>query len=259
MAFSIKTEQVCCAQCGISLGEQEIGYLNGERIVKDLACNECVAKWEENERRQKNNEMRRIRIGGFQKLLKTHRCEQMEHCDPEKLPCGQKSLTAVQNHDLSKGLVIHGKTGMGKTRLLWQLAKRIYIDELQGMRYVRDSSLGRMIERSYADGQGHHDQLIDELSSVPYLLIDDLGKAKLTARVESDLFDILDARYSAGKPFIITTQFTGYHDGMDEAKASLESRFSTWETGEAVVRRIRETCRTLALVNDNESQQKELL
>jgi len=66
---------------------------------------------------------------------------------------------------------------------------------------------------------------------VPLLAFDDLGKERLTARMESDLFGIIDERTQNLKTTIITTNYNGQ---------SLLERFGNQETGQAFIRRIRE-------------------
>ncbi|NBR91550.1 MAG: ATP-binding protein [Rhodobacteraceae bacterium] len=72
---------------------------------------------------------------------------------------------------------------------------------------------------------------MDFFCSVPLLAFDDLGKERLTQRLESDLFAIIDERTSNLRPTIITTNYNG---------TTLLERFNNKETGEALLRRIRE-------------------
>lgn len=227
-----KVATTCCSRCDVEIEYEPVTF-HGLTLAPNI-CDACSEKVEKEHHEERVAEYRKERANAFNSLCP----EPMRTIDPDKLPCGPEKLEKCVNHDLTRGLVIHGVTGMGKTRLMWQLAKRIYVTEMKGMKVLRDSSFGRMIERSYAEGMGKHDQLVERLSRVAFLLIDDLGKAKLTDRVESDLFDIIDSRYAAGLPCIFTTQFVA---------DTLAERFSTFETGEAVVRRIRETCASLSL------------
>ena len=230
-----------CVRCGCDI-EYEPVVFGDLTFPPPNICDACEPIIEKEHAEERLAEYRREREKEFRGLCP----EPMRTINPDKLPCGAEKLEQCVNHDLDMGLVIHGVTGMGKTRLMWQLAKRVFVSEMKSVRVLRSSSFGRMIERSYAEGMGKHDELIERLSRVSFLFIDDLGKAKLTERVETDLFDIIDARYAAEKPCIFTTQFVG---------ESLAERFSTIETGEAVVRRIRETCKSLSLTKPEDPQQ----
>lgn len=222
-----------CKICGCDIHYEPVRF-GALTLPAPNICDACEPIIEEKHAKERMEARRKERAKDFRGLCP----ESMQTIDASRLKCGPEKLEAVVRHDIAQGLVIHGETGMGKTRLMWQLVKRIYVTEMRGVKVLRDSAFGRLIERSYAEGMGKHDELIERLSKVSFLFIDDLGKAKLTERVETDLFDIIDARYAADKPCIFTSQFVG---------SSLEQRFSTIETGEAVVRRIRETCKSLAL------------
>jgi DNA replication protein DnaC len=63
------------------------------------------------------------------------------------------------------------------------------------------------------------------------LVIDDLGKERLTQRMESDLFAIIDERTSNKRSTIITTNYNG---------SGLSDRFSNGETGSAIIRRLKD-------------------
>ena len=64
---------------------------------------------------------------------------------------------------------------------------------------------------------------------------DDFGKARLTERVECELFGIIEARMAAGLPNIITTNFVG---------GSLAGNLRP-DIGSGLVRRLRECCEAI--------------
>jgi DNA replication protein DnaC len=92
------------------------------------------------------------------------------------------------------------------------------------------------IEKGFDDHK--HGQVLDYFCNVPLLAFDDLGKERLTARMESDLFAIIDERTSNLRPTIITTNYNG---------TTLLDRFNNKETGEAILRRLREYYQVIAI------------
>ena len=67
----------------------------------------------------------------------------------------------------------------------------------------------------------------------PIVFFDDIDKMKLTERVETELFGLIEKRISHCLPVIVTTQLQGQQ---------LAGKFSDSARGEAIVRRLREFC-----------------
>ena len=80
------------------------------------------------------------------------------------------------------------------------------------------------------DGRARH-PVSDEAVAVPLLVLDDLGKEKMTQRLETVLFAIIDERTANNKVTIITTNYTSQ---------GLQDRFSNAETGPAFIRRLKD-------------------
>lgn len=66
-----------------------------------------------------------------------------------------------------------------------------------------------------------------------FLILDDFGKERLTSRMASDLFAVIDERSTARRPTIISTNFNG---------SALLERFENRdkETGIALIRRLKD-------------------
>jgi hypothetical protein len=127
-------------------------------------------------------------------------------------------------------LLLHGTTGTGKTRAAWLIFNRIWADNFPDKAvWLPMRKLEMAIEKGFDEHK--HGKVLDYFCTVPLLAFDDLGKERLTARMESDLFAIIDERTSNLRPTIITTNYNG---------TTLLDRFNNKETGEALLRRIRE-------------------
>lgn len=128
------------------------------------------------------------------------------------------------------GLLLHGTTGGGKTRAAWFVFNRIWLrDYPKQAEFMQMRKVDKAIEKGFDERS--HGSVLEYLIEVPLLALDDLGKEKLTARVEADLFAIIDERTSNRRTTIITTNYNG---------AGLEARFTNAETGPAFVRRLKE-------------------
>lgn len=131
----------------------------------------------------------------------------------------------------AEGIFITGPVGTGKTHLVSCLANHLINREIRVLFGNVLDLLGR-IRKSYDhDSQEDEWRILDELTTVPLLIIDDLGKEKVTAWVEQNLYHIVDARYRENKPLVITSNY-----GLSE----LESRYE--EVGPALASRISEMC-----------------
>jgi DNA replication protein DnaC len=128
------------------------------------------------------------------------------------------------------GLILHGETGTCKSRTAWLLFNKMWLANYpKKAMFLQMRKFERIIENSFEDRD--HGNSIDSLIKLPLLVLDDLGKERLTVRMETDLFSIIDERTSNLMPTIITTNYTG---------STLCDRFNNKETGTAFVRRLRD-------------------
>ena len=134
------------------------------------------------------------------------------------------------------GLLLHGTTGVGKTRGIWEVICRLWKakalkDRQLEYKFLTMRKLEGLIEKSFDDRQ--HAKMIDSLIEVELLILDDFGKERLTQRMASDLFSIIDERSTARRATIISTNFNG---------SSLLERFDNRdkETGVAMIRRFKD-------------------
>lgn len=132
--------------------------------------------------------------------------------------------------DPKASILLHGTTGTGKTRTAWLIFNRLWYNNFpEKAVWLPMRKLEMAIEKGFDDHK--HGKVLDYFCTVPLLAFDDLGKERLTPRMESDLFAIIDERTSNLRPTIITTNYNG---------TTLLDRFNNKETGEALLRRLRE-------------------
>lgn len=133
----------------------------------------------------------------------------------------------------SRGMVLHGPTGRGKSRCAWELMRR---EHMQGRSWdVLDSRFAYSYSAQFSKPSDCA-KWIKARIELDILLLDDVFKTKLTDSVEQAVFAIVNHRTEEGRPVILTTQDVG---------ETLEQRMSP-DRGPALVRRIREFCESIS-------------
>jgi DNA replication protein DnaC len=123
---------------------------------------------------------------------------------PEQVAIVRRYVAAVQdNLDRGKGLWILGDVGTGKTTLAMLVSKAA----LAAGRSVAIYSLPRLLNllRESIDSPGGLLDLLDRLTTVDLLHIDDLGAENRTDWVLEQLYSIVNARYEAQRAMVLTT------------------------------------------------------
>ena len=132
--------------------------------------------------------------------------------------------------DTMRGPLMTGQPGTGKTTTFWALARKLE-QAGQSPKCLSSVELGRILSNAAKDIRE-----VSWLYNSRVLMVDDLGKEKLTPAVASLLWEVLDRRYGLGHPLILTTQFNG---------PQLEQRFGEEHLGQAIRRRLNELCFTV--------------
>jgi DNA replication protein DnaC len=218
----------CCVQCGHGFDYEPIALLTFE--LHPTICSGC-------EDRDK---------AGAQLAIEDSRRRQWRTiCPPlyrdtdlshPAMPPAAK-LAQILNWSVGpKGLMIHGPTRTGKTRVAWLLIRRLvlegtYVHAITSRDFARDSA------RFNHEGSETLEAWLESMIGSAVLFIDDLGKEKLTERVEVDLFDVIESRAANHRPIIYTSNFVG---------ETLSAKM-TPDRGPAILGRIREFCTAIHL------------
>jgi len=139
-----------------------------------------------------------------------------------------------ENDKQKHGLILHGTTGTCKTRICWELVKLL---AKNGIVPKFETSVSMQESLTSSFGKKERDKIVGEFKNTTFLFIDDWGKEKSTERWESDLFDILDYRFSWKKNTIFTMNTTGHE---------ILKKFIDPEAGQAIKRRMVEFCYAVA-------------
>jgi DNA replication protein DnaC len=134
---------------------------------------------------------------------------EIERRAPEQIRSVRSYVRRIrENVDCGKGLWLQGDIGTGKTTLAMLISKA----SIEADRSVAIYSLPRLLNllrESMESSEGKLD-LIDRLTAVDLLHIDDLGAENTTEWVLEQLYSIVNARYEAERAIVATTNLMPY-------------------------------------------------
>ena len=139
-----------------------------------------------------------------------------------------------------KGLLLYGSVGTGKTYFAACIANAL-IDEGYSVLMTNFARLTNSIQGTF-EGKN---EFIDSLQRYTLLIIDDLGAERKSEYMQETVFNIIDARYRSGLPFIITTNLSA-----EEIKKPQEVGYSR------IYDRILERCFPVAVTGESRRRQE---
>jgi DNA replication protein DnaC len=144
-----------------------------------------------------------------------------EHCTLETFEPGNASLSAALERAMSfcsgyphlgpdegLGLLFSGDNGVGKTHLAVAVLRELAAAKGARGQFWDFHELIREIKSSYdPETRTTELQVLEPVVEADVLLLDDLGAWKMTDWMNDTLFYILNSRYMAKRPTIITTNY----------------------------------------------------
>ncbi len=115
-------------------------------------------------------------------------------------------------------LVLAGVTGCGKTHLAVAIANH-RLKEGKPVKFVVVPDFLDHLRSAFSpESQVSYDQLFEEAKNAPLLILDDYGEQSTTPWAQEKLYQVINYRYNARLPTIITTRLAW--DEMDDPIAS---------------------------------------
>jgi DNA replication protein DnaC len=120
--------------------------------------------------------------------------------------------------------VLLGIHGCGKTHLAAAMANYRLQRGLPTLFIVTPDLLDALRSTFGNDTSGSYDKVFYEVRSTPFLILDDFGQQSATAWAKEKLYQVLNYRYNAQLPTVITSNQT-----LETMDAPLQSRMSDRE------------------------------
>jgi DNA replication protein DnaC len=144
------------------------------------------------------------------------------------------------------GFIITGPKGTGKTHIAAAIANYLLQQGTPVICMPEHALYGR-IKSTYESHDGADEAgVLRQYATVPLLVIDDLGKERATAWSASTLFSVVDSRYEAALPLIVTTNYD-----IKALVGRLTPPGDDGVTAEAVVDRLREMSVSVTLTGES--------
>lgn len=196
-----------CDRCGQAT-QTRIEIFGEQRTVRCICrCDQekQAAEKAARERERQLQRIQRLRMQGFDKA-------EMQRwtfdTDDRQQPQVRRAMQAYVDgfpdfRGSGSGLLLYGSVGTGKT-FAAACAANALID--QGVPVLM-TNFSRIINRIQASFDGRQ-EYIDSFNAFDLLIIDDLAAERQTEYVNEIVYSVIDARYRAGLPMIITTNIS---------------------------------------------------
>jgi DNA replication protein DnaC len=117
-------------------------------------------------------------------------------------------------------LVFQGDNGCGKTHLAAAIVNYRYQNKQPALFIVVPDFLDHLRSTFSPESKISYDQLFESVKSTPLLVLDDFGKQTTTPWAKEKLYQVINYRYNARLPTVVTTNCS-----TDELDSPIASRF----------------------------------
>ncbi|CAL7867225.1 Putative replicative DNA helicase [Fusobacterium necrophorum subsp. funduliforme] len=195
--------------CGLChTAKQEWSVVCGElrKIPKDCSCREKELEKERKERKKREHQMKvsELRKQAFEDNVLLNQTFQREDGSLEHKKVGLNYVEKFEEMEKENiGLLLIGPVGTGKTYLASAIANAMLEREIS----VKMTNF-TMILNDMMNLGINKNEYVEKLNTYRLLIIDDFGMERETSFAAEHIFHIIDSRYRANKPLIITTNLT---------------------------------------------------
>lgn len=207
-----------CPHCGRPL---LAGRIYGVEIKLECEC-QTEAREREEQLKSKEKELGRIaknrRESGLPMAYANTTFDGFEARQGTETALRNARKYAENINLVTKGLLLIGNTGSGKTHLAAAIANAV-LDAGYTVKFARAADIPYEIQKTYGDSVKSEDEVIEPLRRCKLLIVDDLGADKLTDFDRAVIHGILDYRIINCKPTVVTTNLA-----EDQMMSVLDSR-----------------------------------
>lgn len=200
-----------CGKCR-TRKEKELNWFGMETRKVAIMCRcEAEALEAKKERERKEEEMQSIRRARISSMMdETFQSARFENY--RKNGGNEKHLSIALNYckefrkmyENNQGLLFYGTVGTGKSYTAACIANYL----LDNSTSVVMTSFVRILQEMQGFDREREESFTNRLNSVRLLVIDDLGAERSTDYALEKVYGIIDNRYRAKKPLILTTNLT---------------------------------------------------
>lgn len=196
-----------CGKCHTKK-QTRIVILGEERTPPCL----CKCRIEEKEREEAElkrtefqNSVKKLRLSGFpESEMHQWTFDKADGTNEKIMEAGRRYVDQFWTfHKKGKGLLLFGTVGTGKSFVSACIANAL-IDKGIPVMMTNFARIANTVSGMWEGKQEYY----DSLNRYPLLILDDLAAERKTEYMSEIVFNVIDARYRAGLPLIVTTNLT---------------------------------------------------
>ena len=211
--------------CGVCGKPREHRFKHNGRFVGCICqCEKDEMEREEAER-QRQRELDRVKELAAYSLVDERFHESTFDCFTASTPEDQRVMRICRNYVEhfdemlvhNAGLIFYGSPGTGKTFAASCIANALMERRVP----VLVTSIVRLTANMFGDDLN---ELLFRMNTARLLVLDDFGAERNTEFKAEQIFTVIDARYAAKKPMIITTNLTDFKTETDVRRKRVYDR-----------------------------------
>ena len=198
---------IYCKSCGKRVDGELVG-LGFTKFIPRIKCKCEIKRDKENEERERLMKISSLKRDCFSSHIQ-HQYNFEKYLN-EKGQAYKVAYNYAKNFEQMKednvGLLFYGDVGSGKTYLACSIANELIEREQVKVKIMNLSQVINQIQKSAFKLDSN--EIIDNLSNIPLLILDDLGIERDTSYAREQVYNIINSRYLKGRPTIFTTNLS---------------------------------------------------